>query len=53
MKLLSRYRGLQCRDHGKAFATNFNPEINIREVTQKGKYWEKREMDRNRTARNT
>ncbi|MFY0652523.1 MAG: saccharopine dehydrogenase family protein [Cyclobacteriaceae bacterium] len=28
-------------DHGKAFATNFNPEINIREVTQKGKYYEK------------
>lgn len=27
-------------DHGKAFATNFNPEINIREVTSKGKYWE-------------
>ncbi len=27
-------------DHGQAFATNFNPEINIREVTQKGKYWE-------------
>jgi saccharopine dehydrogenase (NAD+, L-lysine-forming) len=27
-------------DHGKAFATNFNPEINIREVTQPGKYWE-------------
>ena len=27
-------------DHGKSFATNFNPEINIREVTQKGKYWE-------------
>lgn len=26
-------------DHGKAFATNFNPEINIREITQKGKYW--------------
>lgn len=26
-------------DHGKAFATNFNPEINIREVTQRGKYW--------------
>ena len=25
--------------HGKAFATNFNPEINIREVTQRGKYW--------------
>jgi saccharopine dehydrogenase (NAD+, L-lysine-forming) len=27
--------------HGKAFATNFNPEINIREVTQRGKYWER------------
>lgn len=27
-------------DHGKAFATNFNPEINIREITQNGKYWE-------------
>lgn len=26
--------------HGKAFATNFNPEINIREITQKGKFWE-------------
>ncbi len=26
--------------HGKAFATNFNPEINIREITQKGKYYE-------------
>ena len=30
-------------DHGKAFATNFNPEINIREVTQRGKYWERGE----------
>lgn len=28
-------------DHGHPFATNFNPEINIREITQKGKYWEK------------
>lgn len=27
-------------NHGKAFATNFNPEINIREITQRGKYWE-------------
>jgi saccharopine dehydrogenase (NAD+, L-lysine-forming) len=27
-------------DHHKPFATNFNPEINIREVTQKGKYYE-------------
>jgi saccharopine dehydrogenase (NAD+, L-lysine-forming) len=26
--------------HGKAFATNFNPEINIREVTQRGTYWQ-------------
>ena len=24
-------------DHGKAFATNFNPEINIREITQNGR----------------
>jgi saccharopine dehydrogenase (NAD+, L-lysine-forming) len=27
-------------DHGHPFATNFNPEINIREITQKGKFWE-------------
>ena len=27
-------------DHHKAFATNFNPEINIREITQKGRYYE-------------
>jgi len=27
-------------DHGYPFATNFNPEINIREITSKGKYWE-------------
>ena len=27
-------------DHGHAFATNFNPEINIREVTAKGRYYE-------------
>jgi saccharopine dehydrogenase (NAD+, L-lysine-forming) len=26
--------------HGKSFATNFNPEINLREVTQRGKYWQ-------------
>ncbi len=26
-------------DHGQPFATNFNPEINIREVTAKGRYW--------------
>ena len=27
-------------DHGYPFATNFNPEINIREITQRGRYWE-------------
>ena len=27
-------------DHHKAFATNFNPEINIREITQRGKFYE-------------
>ena len=26
-------------DHGYHFATNFNPEINIREITQNGRYW--------------
>ncbi len=27
-------------DHHKAFATNFNPEINIREITQRGKFYQ-------------
>jgi carboxyaminopropylagmatine dehydrogenase len=27
-------------EHGQPFATNFNPEINIREVTARGRYWE-------------
>ncbi len=27
-------------NHHKAFATNFNPEINIREITQKGLYYD-------------
>ena len=27
-------------NHHKAFATNFNPEINIREITQNGRYYE-------------
>ena len=27
-------------EHGQPFATNFNPEINIREVTAKGRYFE-------------
>ncbi len=26
-------------DHGQAFATNFNPEINIREVTAPARHW--------------
>jgi len=30
-------------NHGHAFATNFNPEINIREITARGRYWEKGE----------
>ncbi len=27
-------------DHGYPFATNFNPEINIREITANGRYWQ-------------
>jgi saccharopine dehydrogenase (NAD+, L-lysine-forming) len=27
-------------DHGYPFATNFNPEINLREVSSNGRYWE-------------
>jgi len=36
---------LDCNDgdHGYHFATNFNPEINIREITADGRYWEKGE----------
>ncbi len=32
---------IDCNDgnHGKAFATNFNTEINIREITARGRYW--------------
>ena len=30
-------------DHGYHFATNFNPEINIREITAKGRYFDKGE----------
>lgn len=29
-------------DHGYAFATNFNPEINLREVSSKARYWTRR-----------
>ena len=28
-------------DHGYPFATNFNPEINLREVSSKGRYWQR------------
>ena len=28
-------------DHGYPFATNFNPEINLREVSAKGRYWQR------------
>ncbi len=33
---------LDCNDgdHGYAFATNFNPEINLREVSSNGRYWQ-------------
>ncbi len=31
-------------DHGYPFATNFNPEINIREITANGRYWDKGEF---------
>ncbi|MDR1947420.1 MAG: saccharopine dehydrogenase family protein [Desulfovibrio sp.] len=30
-------------DHGLPFATNFNPEINIREVTARGRFWDRGE----------
>ncbi|WP_294950878.1 saccharopine dehydrogenase family protein [Sulfurovum sp.] len=30
-------------NHGYPFATNFNPEINLREVSAKGRYWQKNE----------
>ena len=31
-------------NHGKAFATNFNPEINIREVTAECRHWENKQF---------
>ncbi|MFP4486615.1 MAG: saccharopine dehydrogenase family protein [Campylobacterales bacterium] len=30
-------------DHGYPFATNFNPEINLREVSANGRYWQRDE----------
>ena len=35
-------------DHGYAFATNFNPEINLREVSAPGSYWENGHWSRSR-----
>ncbi len=35
-------------DHGYPFATNFNPEINLREVSANGRYWEKDENGKGR-----
>ncbi len=32
-------------NHGQAFATNFNPEINIREITQNGKFYRNGKFD--------
>ncbi|HSC89701.1 MAG TPA: saccharopine dehydrogenase family protein [Polyangiaceae bacterium] len=32
-------------NHGHKFATNFNPEINIREITQRGRYWERADQN--------
>jgi saccharopine dehydrogenase (NAD+, L-lysine-forming) len=39
---------LDCNDgdHGYPFATNFNPEINLREVSANGRYWEKNDNDK-------
>ena len=42
LKTIRRLDILDCNggDHGQAFATNFNPEINIREVTAPARHWE-------------
>lgn len=39
-------------DHGYAFATNFNPEINLREVSANGRYWKKSETSTNQKVTN-
>ena len=46
---------LDCNDgdHGHPFATNFNPEINIREVTSDSKHWENNEWKIGPALRNT
>lgn len=42
LKTIRQLDILDCNggDHGQAFATNFNPEINIREVTALARHWE-------------
>jgi len=42
LKTIRQIDILDCNggDHGQAFATNFNPEINIREVTAPARHWE-------------
>ena len=42
LKTIRRLDILDCNggDHGQPFATNFNPEINIREVTAPARHWE-------------
>ncbi len=44
LKTIRQLDILDCNggDHGQAFATNFNPEINIREVTAASRHWEKK-----------
>ena len=44
LKTIRQLDILDCNggDHGQAFATNFNPEINIREVTANARHWEKK-----------
>jgi saccharopine dehydrogenase (NAD+, L-lysine-forming) len=41
LKMIRTLDILDCNggDHGQAFATNFNPEINIREVTAPARHW--------------
>ncbi|MEP3050149.1 MAG: saccharopine dehydrogenase family protein [Erythrobacter sp.] len=43
LKTIRQLDILDCNggDHGQAFATNFNPEINIREVTAPARHWER------------
>ncbi len=43
LKTIRRLDILDCNggDHGQAFATNFNPEINIREVTAPARHWQR------------